>query len=74
LIDVGVARSLPARSRASSSTAALAMGDALQLLDHRRNFQEKDFSNFIPAEASAPDPPVRDVMIGNGSPRRYRFD
>ena len=69
VIDVGVNREacpfglVPT----SSSTAALAMGDALAVaLIQKRNFQEKDFFKFHPAGSlgSRLRAKVRDVMIG----------
>jgi arabinose-5-phosphate isomerase len=69
VIDVGVAREACPFGLAptSSSTAALAMGDALAVaLIHRRNFQEKDFFKFHPAGSlgSRLRAKIRDVMIG----------
>ena len=68
VIDVGVAREACPFGLAptSSSTAALAMGDALAVaLIHRRNFQEKDFFKFHPAGSlgSRLRAKVREVMI-----------
>lgn len=74
VIDVGVAREACPFGLAptSSSTAALAMGDALAVaLIHRRNFQEKDFFKFHPGGSlgSRLRAKVRDVMIcGNQIP------
>jgi arabinose-5-phosphate isomerase len=75
VIDVGVTREACPFGLAptSSSTAALAMGDALAVaLIHRRNFQEKDFFKFHPGGSlgSRLRAKVRDVMIrGNQIPR-----
>jgi arabinose-5-phosphate isomerase len=75
VIDVGVAREACPFGLAptSSSTAALAMGDALAVaLIHRRNFQEKDFFKFHPGGSlgSRLRAKVRDVMIcGDQIPR-----
>ena len=75
VIDVGVAREACPFGLAptSSSTAALAMGDALAVaLIHRRNFQEKDFLKFHPGGSlgSRLRAKVRDVMIcGSQIPR-----
>lgn len=75
VIDVGVAREACPFGLAptSSSTAALAMGDALAVaLIHRRNFQEKDFFKFHPGGSlgSRLRAKIRDVMIcGNQIPR-----
>ena len=75
VIDVGVTREACPFGLAptSSSTAALAMGDALAVaLIHRRNFQEKDFFKFHPGGSlgSRLRAKVRDVMIrGNMIPR-----
>jgi len=75
VIDVGVAREACPFGLAptSSSTAALAMGDALAVaLIHRRNFQEKDFFKFHPGGSlgSRLRAKVRDVMIcGSQIPR-----
>jgi arabinose-5-phosphate isomerase len=75
VIDVGVAREACPFGLAptSSSTAALAMGDALAVaLIHRRNFQEKDFFKFHPGGSlgSRLRAKVRDVMIcGSQTPR-----
>jgi len=68
VIDVGVAREACPFGLAptSSSTAALAMGDALAVaLIHRRNFQEKDFFKFHPGGSlgSRLRAKVREVMI-----------
>jgi len=69
VIDVGVAREACPFGLAptSSSTATLAMGDALAVaLIHRRNFQEKDFFKLHPGGSlgSRLRAKVRDVMIG----------
>ena len=69
VIDVGVNREACPFGLAptSSSTAALAMGDALAVaLIQKRNFQEKDFFKFHPAGSlgSRLRAKVRDVMIG----------
>jgi arabinose-5-phosphate isomerase len=75
VIDVGVAREACPFGLAptSSSTAALAMGDALAVaLIHRRNFQEKDFFKFHPGGSlgSRLRAKIRDVMIcGTQIPR-----
>ena len=75
VIDVGVAREACPFGLAptSSSTAALAMGDALAVaLIHRRNFQEKDFFKFHPGGSlgSRLRAKVREVMIcGSQIPR-----
>ncbi|MBU1743659.1 MAG: KpsF/GutQ family sugar-phosphate isomerase [Proteobacteria bacterium] len=75
VIDVGVAKEACPFGLAptSSSTAALAMGDALAVaLIHRRNFQEKDFFKFHPGGSlgSRLRAKVRDVMIhGSRIPR-----
>ena len=75
VIDVGVTREACPFGLAptSSSTAALAMGDALAVaLIHRRNFQEKDFFKFHPGGSlgSRLRAKVRDVMIyGSQIPR-----
>ena len=68
VIDVGVNREACPFGLAptSSSTAALAMGDALAVaLIKKRNFQEKDFFKFHPAGSlgSRLRAKVRDVMI-----------
>jgi arabinose-5-phosphate isomerase len=68
VIDVGVAREACPFGLAptSSSTAALAMGDALAVaLIHRNNFQEKDFFKFHPGGnlGARLRAKVRDVMI-----------
>jgi len=68
VIDVWVAREACPFGLAptSSSTAALAMGDALAVaLIHRRNFQEKDFFKFHPGGSlgSRLRAKIRDVMI-----------
>ena len=68
VIDVGVAKeACPfGLTPTSSSTAALAMGDALAVaLIQRRNFQEKDFFKFHPGGnlGSRLRARVRDVMI-----------
>jgi arabinose-5-phosphate isomerase len=69
VIDVGVAKeACPfGLTPTSSSTAALAMGDALAVaLIKRRNFQEKDFYKFHPGGnlGSRLRARVRDVMLG----------
>ena len=69
VIDVGVSREACPFGLAptSSSTAALAMGDALAVaLIQKRNFQEKDFFKFHPGGnlGSRLRAKVRDVMIG----------
>ncbi len=69
VIDVGVAKEACPFGLAptSSSTAALAMGDALAVaLIQRRNFQEEDFFKFHPGGnlGSRLRAKVRDVMIG----------
>jgi arabinose-5-phosphate isomerase len=69
VIDVGVEKEACPFGLAptSSSTAALAMGDALAVaLIHRRNFQEKDFYKFHPGGnlGSRLRAKVGDVMIG----------
>lgn len=75
VIDVGVTREACPFGLAptSSSTAALAMGDALAVaLIHRRNFQEKDFFKFHPGGSlgSRLRAKIRDVMIhGSEIPR-----
>jgi arabinose-5-phosphate isomerase len=75
VIDVGVAREACPFGLAptSSSTAALAMGDALAVaLIERRDFQEKDFYKFHPGGnlGSRLRAKVRDVMlIGAQVPR-----
>ncbi len=75
VIDVGVAKEACPFGLAptSSSTAALAMGDALAVaLIQRRNFQEKDFFKFHPGGnlGSRLRAKVRDVMIsGTQIPR-----
>jgi arabinose-5-phosphate isomerase len=75
VIDVGVTREACPFGLAptSSSTAALAMGDALAVaLIHRRNFQEKDFFKFHPGGSlgSRLRAKIRDVMIhGSAIPR-----
>ncbi len=68
VIDVGVAREACPFGLAptSSSTAALAMGDALAVaLIHRKKFQEKDFLKFHPGGSLGARlrSKVRDVMI-----------
>ncbi len=68
VIDVGVTREACPFGLAptSSSTAALAMGDALAVaLIQRRNFQEKDFYKFHPGGnlGSRLRARVRDVML-----------
>ncbi len=72
VIDVGVAKEACPFGLAptSSSTAALAMGDALAVaLIQRRNFQEADFFKFHPGGnlGSRLRAKVRDVMI-SGAP------
>ena len=75
VVDVGVTREACPFGLAptSSSTAALAMGDALAVaLIQRRNFQEKDFFKFHPGGnlGSRLRAKVRDVMIsGTQVPR-----
>jgi len=75
VVDVGVAKEACPFGLAptSSSTAALAMGDALAVaLIDRRGFQEKDFYKFHPGGnlGSRLRSKVRDVMIvGNQVPR-----
>jgi arabinose-5-phosphate isomerase len=69
VIDVGVDREACPFGLAptSSSTAALAMGDALAVaLIRKRNFQEKDFYKFHPGGSLGVRlrARVRDVMIG----------
>jgi arabinose-5-phosphate isomerase len=69
VIDVGVEREACPFGLAptSSSTAALAMGDALAVaLIHRKDFQEKDFFKFHPGGSLGARlrARVRDVMIG----------
>jgi arabinose-5-phosphate isomerase len=77
VIDVGVDREACPFGLAptSSSTAALAMGDALAVaLIHRKNFQEKDFFKFHPGGSLSARlrAKVRDVMIsGMQIPRVY---
>lgn len=77
VIDVGVEREACPFGLAptSSSTAALAMGDALAVaLIHRKNFQEKDFFKFHPGGSLGTRlrARVRDVMIGGTQiPRVY---
>ena len=77
VIDVGVEREACPFGLAptSSSTAALAMGDALAVaLIHRNNFQEKDFFKFHPGGSLGARlrARVRDVMIGGTQiPRVY---
>jgi arabinose-5-phosphate isomerase len=68
VIDVGVVKEACPFGLAptSSSTAALAMGDALAVaLIQRRNFQEKDFYKFHPGGnlGSRLRSKIRDVMI-----------
>jgi arabinose-5-phosphate isomerase len=68
VIDVGVAREACPFGLAptSSSTATLAMGDALAVaLIRKRNFQEKDFYKFHPGGnlGSRLRAKVRDVMV-----------
>lgn len=75
VIDVGVTREACPFGLAptSSSTAALAMGDALAVaLIHRRKFQERDFFKFHPGGSlgSRLRSKIRDVMIhGSEIPR-----
>lgn len=75
VIDVGVAREACPFGLAptSSSTAALAMGDALAVaLIQRRDFQEQDFYKFHPGGnlGSRLRAKVRDVMVvGDQIPR-----
>ncbi len=77
VIDVGVAREACPFGLAptSSSTAALAMGDALAVaLIHRNRFQEKDFFKFHPGGSLGVRLRARvaDVMIrGRQIPRVY---
>jgi arabinose-5-phosphate isomerase len=77
VIDVGVEREACPFGLAptSSSTAALAMGDALAVaLIHRNNFLEKDFFKFHPGGSLGARlrARVRDVMIGGTQiPRVY---
>ncbi|MCE5263562.1 MAG: KpsF/GutQ family sugar-phosphate isomerase [Deltaproteobacteria bacterium] len=77
VIDVGVDREACPFGLAptSSSTATLAMGDALAVaLIHRKNFQEKDFFKFHPGGSLGARlrARVRDVMIGGKQiPRVY---
>lgn len=77
VIDVGVEREACPFGLAptSSSTAALAMGDALAVaLIHRNNFLEKDFFKFHPGGSLGARlrARVRDVMIcGTQIPRVY---
>jgi arabinose-5-phosphate isomerase len=79
VIDVGVAREACPFGLAptSSSTAALAMGDALAVaLIRRRNFQEKDFFKFHPGGnlGSRLKAKVRDVMISGAQIPRVGVD
>ena len=79
VIDVGVAKeACPfGLTPTSSSTAALAMGDALAVaLIQRRNFQEKDFFKFHPGGnlGSRLRARVRDVMISGGQIPRVGSD
>ncbi|MCL2670395.1 MAG: KpsF/GutQ family sugar-phosphate isomerase [Syntrophaceae bacterium] len=75
VIDVGVEKEACPFGLAptSSSTAALAMGDALAVaLIHRRQFQEKDFYKFHPGGSlgSRLRAKVQDVMVvGSQIPR-----
>jgi arabinose-5-phosphate isomerase len=77
VIDVGVDKEACPFGLAptSSSTAALAMGDALAVaLIHRRNFQEKDFFKFHPGGSLGARlrAKIRDVMLrGSEVPRVY---
>jgi arabinose-5-phosphate isomerase len=77
VIDVGVAKEACPFGLAptSSTTAALAMGDALAVaLIRRRNFQEKDFFRFHPGGnlGSRLRAKVRDVMLsGDKIPRVF---
>lgn len=79
VIDVGVAKEACPFGLAptSSSTAALAMGDALAVaLIQRRNFQEKDFFKFHPGGnlGSRLRARVRDVMISGAQIPRVGSD
>lgn len=79
VIDVGVAKeACPfGLTPTSSSTAALAMGDALAVaLIHRRNFQEKDFFKFHPGGnlGSRLRARVGDVMLGGAQIPRVSAD
>jgi len=79
VIDVGVAKeACPfGLTPTSSSTAALAMGDALAVaLIHRRNFQEKDFYKFHPGGnlGSRLRARVGDVMLGGAQTPRVGYD
>lgn len=79
VIDVGVAKEACPFGLAptSSSTAALAMGDALAVaLIRRRNFQEEDFFKFHPGGnlGSRLRAKVRDVMISGGQIPRVGSD
>jgi arabinose-5-phosphate isomerase len=79
VIDVGVAKeACPfGLTPTSSSTAALAMGDALAVaLIHRRNFQEKDFYKFHPGGnlGSRLRARVGDVMLGGAHIPRVSAD
>ncbi len=79
VIDVGVAKEACPFGLAptSSSTAALAMGDALAVaLIQRRNFQEEDFFKFHPGGnlGSRLRAKVRDVMIGGAQIPRVERD
>jgi arabinose-5-phosphate isomerase len=77
VIDVGVDREACPFGLAptSSSTAALAMGDALAVaLIHRKDFQESDFFKFHPGGSLGARlrAKVRDLMIsGTAVPRVY---
>lgn len=79
VIDVGVAKeACPfGLTPTSSSTAALAMGDALAVaLIQRRNFQEKDFFKFHPGGnlGSRLRAKVGDVMLGETQTPRVGHD
>ncbi len=79
VIDVGVAKEACPFGLAptSSSTAALAMGDALAVaLIQRRNFQEEDFFKFHPGGnlGSRLRAKVRDVMISGAQIPRVGGD
>lgn len=79
VVDVGVSREACPFGLAptSSSTAALAMGDALAVaLIQRRDFQEKDFFKFHPGGSlgSRLRAKVRDVMISGAQIPRVARD
>lgn len=79
VIDVGVTREACPFGLAptSSSTAALAMGDALAVaLIQRRNFQEKDFFKLHPGGnlGSRLRAKVRDVMVRGAQIPRVEID